>query len=475
MDQTSPRRQHHKRTANPAQARSGVSGIAWPAPPGNDAAGLLSIMYQLQRSQWWRPEDLRAWQFRQTSLVLEHARKTVPYYRTRLDAAGFAPGKAVTPETWAQLPILTRDEVQSAGTALHSRTLPPGHGPVAKISSSGSTGRPIETLATRVRQRFWDAFSLRDHLWHRRDFAGTLASIRAFPTGTAVPPRGARGRDWGGAAAQVYATGRSAGLSLVSTTAQQAEWLARVNPDYLLTFPTALRALAEHCRVRGIALPRLRQARTISEVLTPKTRIAVRAAWGVEIADAYSANEVGYMALQCPEHEVLHVQSEGVVLEILREDGQACEAGEVGRVVVTPLHNFAMPLIRYELGDYAEAGGPCPCGRGLPVIARVLGRVRNMLRLPDGREVWPLIGEPSYSAIPAIRQYQMVQTSFQDLEMKLVVRHPLTPEDEAKLRNVILTRLGHRFEIAFSYHDEIPRGPGGKFEDFRCEIAPAKG
>ncbi len=449
---------------------SATAGIAWPALPSPQVARYLALLQQLDGSQWWPAETLRAWQMRQLGVLLAHAAKTVPFYGDRLRAAGLVPGKPLTPEIWPRIPILTRAEVQNAGAALHSTALPAGHGRTGKISSSGSTGRPIESISTQVTQAFWNAFTLRDHLWHGRDFRGKLASIRALPTGVGSFPKGVRNSNWGGAVAAIYPSGPAAGLSVVTPIAQQAEWLVRVKPDYLLTFPSALRALVRHCQDNRIDLPRLRQVRTISEVLTPETRSACREVLGVEVVDAYSANELGYMALQCPEHEHYHVQSEGVLLEILREDGTPCRAGETGRVVVTGLHNFAMPLIRYELGDLAETGGTCPCGRGLPVINRVLGRVRNMLRLPGGEQVWPLIGEPSYIQIPAIRQYQIVQTSLERLEVKLVTSAPLTEEEEAKLRRIILDRLGHPFDLVLSYHDEIPRSAGGKFEDFRCEI-----
>ncbi len=449
--------------------RSSIADIAWPAIPTPAAATSLAILYQLERSQWWPREVLRTEQFRQVSVLLEHARTSVPFYADRPGGLG-PPGKAMTPERWRGIPILTRDNLQTAGTGLHSTALPKGHGPTSVMASSGSTGRPVQSVISHIRNVFWDAFTLREHVWQGRDAGGKLASIRAFPTGKAVYPHGFQVTNWGGPIAAVYRTGPAAGLSVVSSIEEQAEWLVRQNPVYLLTFPTALRALALYCRDRGITLPRLRQARAISEVLGPETRDAVRDAWGVEIANTYSANEIGYMALQCPDHDHLHVQSESVYLEILRDDGTPCEAGETGRVIVTGLHNFAMPLIRYEIGDYAQAGPPCPCGRGLPVIARVMGRVRNMLRLPGGREVWPLIGEPSYAGIPAIRQFQMVQKSLELLEMRLVTERPLTQDEEVRLREIVLKRLGHPFEIILTYRDTIPRGAGGKFEDFKSEI-----
>lgn len=366
-----------------------IPGLLWPALPAAPAQACLALLYQFDRSQWWQPDRLREQQFRQLQVLLDHARTSVPYYRERLRGAGPGAGQAISDRLWRELPILTRADLQAAGSQLHSSALPSSHGPARILSSSGSTGRPIQTLSTGLRQLFWEAITLREHLWHRRDASGRLGSIRAFATGSADYPNGVEGPNWGGSVAAVFTTGPACGLSVVSTVEQQAKWLVRHNPDYLLTFPSALQALAHYCREQSIELPRLRQARTISEVLTDQTRTAVRAAWGVEIADAYSANEVGYIALQCPECESLHVQSETVYVEILRDDGSPCEVGETGQVVVTDLHNFAMPLIRYAIGDIAQVGPPCACGRGLPVLSRILGRVRN-IPAPAGRAPDPV-------------------------------------------------------------------------------------
>ncbi|MFQ5775733.1 MAG: phenylacetate--CoA ligase family protein [Kiloniellaceae bacterium] len=449
---------------------SAAAGITWPALPTPKAAVRLALLHQLEQSQWWPPEVLRAWQFRQLGPLLAHAARTVPFYGERLAAARVRPGQAVAADVWARIPLLTREDLQRAGAALHSRELPARHGPVHTVSSSGSTGRPIEALGTRITRLFWDVFTVRDHLWHRRDLRGKLASIRNFPDGQGLYPKGLRTGRWGAAVAAVYPTGPAVGLSITATTEQQAEWLRRQNPDYLLCFPTALHAVARHCRDNGIGLPRLREARAISEVLTPETRAACREAWNVDVTDIYSARETGYLALQCPEHTHYHVQAEGVFLEILKADGAPCAPGETGRVVVTALHNFAMPLIRYDIGDYAEAGAACACGRGLPVMTRIAGRARNMLRLPGGGQLWPRLSETKYNEVAPIRQYQIVQTSLERLEVRLAAERALTEAEEARLREIILGRIGHPFELAFAYRDEIPRGPGGKYEDFKCEV-----
>jgi phenylacetate-CoA ligase len=251
----------------------------------------------------------------------------------------------------------------------------------------------------------------------------------------------------------------------------QLRWLHEQRADYLLTYPSNLSELVRRSLQLGIRLPELREARTLGEALSPETRELCRSGWRVPVTDVYSAEETGYIALQCPQHEHYHVQSESALVEILGDGGEPCAPGEIGRVVVTTLHNFAMPLIRYELGDYAEAGEPCPCGRGLPVLRRIMGRVRNMLVTAQGRRLWPAIGGRSIPDAFRVRQFQLVQQDFDLVEMRLVVAAPLAAHQEASLRRTILSRLPPGFRLTFAYCDSIPRAPNNKFEDFVSQVA----
>jgi phenylacetate-CoA ligase len=121
----------------------------------------------------------------------------------------------------------------------------------------------------------------------------------------------------------------------------------------------------------------------------------------------------------------------------------------MGRVVITDLHNFATPLIRYDLGDLAVAEGPCACGRGLPRIRRILGRQRNFLRLPDGRRYWPLVGAFGYRDIAPVRQYQIVQRSLERVTLRLAVERPLSVAEEGGLAEKLVEFLGCRFAVDF--------------------------
>lgn len=212
----------------------------------------------------------------------------------------------------------------------------------------------------------------------------------------------------------------------------------------------------------------------MGEVLTPSARAACVEAWHVPVIDIYTTQEVGYVALQCPQSHSLHVQSENLLVEVLNASGQPCEPGEIGKVVVTSLHNFATPLIRYDIGDYARVGNPCPCGRPSPVLEQILGRQRNMLVLPNGEKRWPAIGQPEdLQDLPRFHQFQFIQRSLDHIEVKLRAPAPFSATEEEMARAYVQKTLGYPFNVTFTYVDEIPRSRTHKFEDFRSELGVA--
>lgn len=417
------------------------------------------MQFQLQQSQWLPPEFLRERQLQQLAPVLRHARETIPFYRQRFAAARFDPRSGFAAAAFFRLPLLTRAEIQSAGDTLVTSKLPPDHGKFLSFGSSGSTGQPIQVLGSEVTHFFGSALNLRDHLWHRRDLSGKLAAIR-----TQIESATLQG--WGPATDAVYTTGPSATLSISSDIGVQLAWLVEQNPDYLLSHPSNVLALARRSLETGTRIGNLREVRTFGETLPAELRDTCRQAWGVPVTDAYSAEEVGNIALQCPAHEHYHVQAENLLVEIIDAEGLPCAPGQVGRVVLTTLHNFAMPLIRYANGDYAEVGEPCPCGRGLPVLKRIMGRQRNMLILPDGTRHWPSFPAEIWADIAPIRQIQLVQHSLRQIGVNLVIDQPLTPEQQQRFIRALQESLGYPFEIELRHVQQIERGANCKYEGF---------
>jgi phenylacetate-CoA ligase len=160
-----------------------------------------------------------------------------------------------------------------------------------------------------------------------------------------------------------------------------------------------------------------------------------------------------------------------MIVEVLDADGAPSGEGQTGRLVITDLRNLAMPLIRYDIGDYGEVGPPCPCGRGLPTLARILGRERNLILMPDGTRNWPVFGIHKFHEVAPVTQYQFIQHSRDTLEFRLVTARPLSKEEEDRLSAIVLDTIGHHFLLQFTYFDErIPIPKSGKFEEFICRV-----
>lgn len=444
-----------------ARPRANLPEVAWPLVLTGDAAVLEVLQVQFRESERAPPAAIRHHQMEQIGRLAAHACARSPFWRMRLAAAGFVAPEAGH-EWFRALPILTRADAKAAGPALFAEPAPASHGTVQRMKTSGSTGTPLEIAKTDLALLFWSAITLRDSLWHRRNLTGKLASIRVGATRSVHAT-------WSPAYAG-YVTGPSVIFDAREDVDAQLDWLMAEQPDVLLTHGSNLDALAGRSIERGCRLPRLAEARSFSERLPPELRERVRRAWNVPLTDLYSANEVGYVALQCPESGLYHVQSEDVMIEILAADGRECAPGEAGRVVATSLHNFAMPLLRYDLGDHATAGGACPCGRTLPTLEKILGRTRNMLRLPGGGTAWPGFPMDTLTRMDAIRELRMIQHSLEEIEVELVLARPLTAADHATLVAAVQKRLGHPFRIRLTPVAHIARGAGGKLEDFECRV-----
>jgi phenylacetate-CoA ligase len=320
-----------------------------------------------------------------------------------------------------------------------------------------------------------EAATLRHEIWHSRDFTEKLVSIRSSKDGFAPYPDGAAGA-WPEMVNALFVTGPVACLNVNCSVAEHVEWLQREDPVYLHTFPSVAERAAVHCLENDIRLPRLRDIETIAERITPRTRELCREAFDVPVIGIYSSREIGHISHQCPDHEHDHIQSEVTLVEILNEDGDPCEPGEIGRVVVTPLHNFAMPFIRYDIGDYAEVGEACPCGRGLPVISKILGREQEKVYLPTGEQRWSLLSANVLKELLAcgpIREYQLIQKTIDAMEMRLVVKRDLANDEMANVSAWVERTFGYPFQVTVTRVPEIPRTAGGKVRNFISEL-PAK-
>ena len=320
-------------------------------------------------------------------------------------------------------PILTRYDLQKM-------TPPPGDF-VSK--TSGATGIPVEVQRINLSKLWWNATNLREVLWHKRDLSLSFAVIRPHIREELFQSQ------WGPAFSLLGKTGP---LYAHPVKGDLNAWLQKIQPGYLTTFPSILETIDLK------ALPRLKGIKTTGETLHQKHPL---------IADMYSSEEVGTIAIQCPDNSENYHVMENIIIEILDEENQPANEG---RVIVTDL--TSRYLYRYDIGDYAQVG-QCSCGRGLQTIKKILGRRRNMVLLPDGSKYWPRIGSTEFRKIAPIKRFQAAQIDATTLELRLIIDSPLTEEQQESLCKLVHHWIGYPFEIRFRYVDEFPLG---KFEEF---------
>jgi phenylacetate-CoA ligase len=463
--------------------RSSIAYVSWPAIMTGQSAMLSALMYQYEKSQWWTPEQLFEAQFGQLSVLADHTMRTVPYHAERLMEAGFKPGQPMTPEIWRRLPVLTRDDVRDHEDQLKASGYPPSFGPTSEAKSGGSTGIPVRVLKTAVDGLMWQAAHLREMKWYAIDMGLELANSMGMSaekhnyylnlSGSIQEEGGLVTASWGPPIELLCTTGPMGIFQPHHPLERQAAFLLKRRPAYLRIMPSALRLLLGYFREQGLTLDSIRSVWTRSEVVDESLRELCGEIFGCRIFSNYSCNETGYIALQCPKGTNFHVVSESVLVEVVDDQGNACSPGEIGRVLVTPLHNFAMPLLRYQVGDEAEVGTPCSCGRGLKSLKRIVGRMEDYVRLRSGERRRLDLEHYKISQIRAVKEFQLVQNRVDHIELRLVVFGKLSATDHEILAGVMRRSFEGHLAWSVVMVDSLPRTRAGKLRQFRSEVQTA--
>ena len=408
----------------------------------------------LMRSQYWSAERMQEHQRSQLAQLLLHARRTVPFYANRLDAV-FRPDGSIDWDRWTEIPILTRADLRNSFAEMQASELPPGHGPTMIQSSSGSTGRPVATTQTFLTAVASDAAMARAHTWHGIDFDKRFLNLSSADPSKGRLPHGTRTGPWG--PSYLRGNGESLLLSLESSPAEQLAFIQRTRPDYLASLPSRARAIALEARRQSVTVP-LDAVLTRAEGATPAMRQLFKTVFGARTIEMYSTQETARIAHDCADAPVRHVNAETVLVEIVDDHGRTCPMGVSGRVIVTPFFNTAQPLIRYEIGDLASLQPPCSCGRTLPVLSAIEGRVSHLFQLPDGRRFVPNVNDDDVAAM-GIRVWQLAQVSADTVEFRYVAPQHL--DSDALVASLHVSLLAE-FKLAIRRLDAIAPHTGGK-------------
>lgn len=452
----------------------------------------LRIFDELLANEFLDPEAITRSQEAALSRLLRFSAAQVPFYRSRFEALKIAPEKESALAALRRLPLLDKQTLQDNERTLCATALPAGDKLFGWFSSSGTTGRPTRVLHTHASNRMFSFLGQRGLRWFRWDPMGLRGDIRVatqFPPGPDGKPTPVGGTvrlpRWRYLGA-FFETGEYAGICVTVPLARQLAWLAETRPAYLLAYPSTLERLAHALQAEGAGTGTgtgtgVRGMLAVSEQMTAAMRRRVEASFQVGVAQNYGLNEVGLVAQRCQAGRY-HVNIEHCLVELLDDDDQPCRSGEIGRLVVTTLRNTAMPLLRYDTGDLAEAvDGPCACGRSLPSFGAIFGRYRRMAEAPDDTSIQLYVLKAALESMPAdliadLRQYQIRQWRDGSYTILLRIADALQDGFEARLRAAWHGRFGAAAPgLALQVVEEIPLSPSGKVEDFISDFAAPDG
>jgi len=411
-------------------------------------------------SQWLAPERWQALQLEEARSLALHAARRVPYYRELFGRLG------VDPLTWRSLddlhalPELSRDDVIEAGASLLAEG-----GPWLRFkgSTSGTTGRAMLGWRDRASIAVEQAFVERQAAWAGYRPGERRAWLRGDPV---VPAHQSDGPLWRMNRAENMLMLSSYHLS-PGNGAAYIEALERFDPVLLQAYPSSISYLArwleEHDRVyRG---PSLRGIVTSSETLSPADRQVITERFGCRVFDWYGAFE-RVAAIGTCEHGNYHVLEDyGCVEFEPNGDGTA-------NLIGTGFGNRSMPLIRYRADDVvvpADPGYRCPCGRSFRVVERVLGRVDDVIRTPDGRHVVML--DWIFAGLFGLMEAQVVQEKLDEVRIRIVAGGEFGFADEQALLARALERLGPRVRIRIERVAQIERTRNGKFRQIISRLS----
>jgi phenylacetate-CoA ligase len=380
-----------------------------------------------------------------------------PFYQDRLNRL-FGPGEEpdgrFTMEHWTDVePVRRNDLIARAGEFY----VPPSDelgGAAGVIATSGSTGEPVSLRVSGQQAVVTTCMHMRRyHVDPDATSALITRPLYGEPLGHAEERRGWHAFTKGGLQFDVRAK-----------IHEQVEWLLNVRARYLATFSSVAAALARFVLEKGIRDLRFELVFTQSDRLSSSARREIETAFGARVIDSYGAEEAGQLAFEC-RFGSLHVNDEAALVEIVDEDNQPVGEGKEGRVLVTPFYNFATPLVRYDIGDFAVRGALCRCGRGLGVIAGLLGRRRNILRFSDGTLAWLSVNSFKQQVDFPYRLIQFVQTAPDHIEINYVPTDRDPPIDGAACQRALRAILHPTLTVTLVKRDDIPRGRGGKLDE----------
>jgi phenylacetate-CoA ligase len=418
------------------------------------------LMPRYRKSQWASAEELGEYQLEKLSEIVTYAYNNSQFYNSLYASAGFEPGKITNLDEFSLLPSISKtDLITSLDQMSHG-----GHKLFrSSKTTGGSTGQPVKLFKNPMALARERCATARSYEWAGIDIGEPQLRFWGVPHS-----KSGKLKAWLTDLAANRKRVSAFDLTYESLNRYYSEAL-RFRPGYMYGYVSVIEMFARHVVDNGLTPPpSLRAVITTSEILSEQTRDFIASAFNVPVFNEYGCGEVGSIAHEC-EKGSMHVMSDNLYVEI-EDDGTGS-----GEIVVTDLFNYATPMIRYRLGDYAKlAQSHCECGRNFPVLESIHGRAYDVIQLPSGKRVHPeaviYVFEAIQSETNAFDQFQVVQEDARRILVRIIPNAKWTDSIHKKLLNDLQRDISNDVEFEVRFVDEIKREPSGKLRLVKCDI-----
>lgn len=406
----------------------------------------------LERSQWWSAERVREFQWTELKKLLTHAFSSVPYLRHKYRSAGIALEDLQGWDDFRRLPPLTRAEVNAHGSDLCSTAYT---GELLPHATGGSTGAPTRFFRTYESYDWRTAAKDRAYSWSGWRLGQPAIYLWGAPVGPISRRHAWKARAYEAIQRQLIVNTFSQSDELWNDVYSRA---LKFRPVLVVGYVSSLEQFAAYLGRTNQTIPGITCAIAAAEPLFVDTRRRIEHGLGVPVFNTYGSREFMSIAAECECRDGLHVHAENLLVETRDQSGS-----EPSEILVTDLHNYGMPFVRYETGDLGTvANGACRCGRGLPRLKAIEGRVLDVLRTADGRTVPGEFFPHLLKEVPELAHYRVEQKSLDRIVISAVLIEPLSDRSQALLRREIERVFGFRTVCEVQPVAHIPALRSGK-------------
>jgi phenylacetate-CoA ligase len=410
---------------------------------------------EYERSQWLDRPALEALQLDKLNRLIAHCWSQVPFLARHWKAAGLSPGSLSRVADLAHFPTLDKHLIRSNFDDMRARQF---DGRVLEKTTGGSTGDPMKFEYSEESYARRTAVMWRSYRWAGADLGRRTAYV--WGVGGGAPGwRGLKDRWYHAAFNRLFLN------SFDMSDATLGQYVARLNafrPKVIVAYVAPLVALARWILEERAEVQEPETILTGAEPLTSVDRRLIENAFGAPVYNTYGCREFMLLGSECKERKGLHASADHLIVETVDSSGRPVE-GESGDVCVTDLHNYAMPFVRYLNGDRATSSSrTCECGRGLPLLESLDGRLLDVIVSPDGRLVPGEFFVYVMLYFPEVRRYQVVQHARDELELNIVPGKPFTDADRGRLRAKVAEKMGDGVRVHIREVADIPLTISGK-------------